>query len=702
MRYWRRKIAALLCIALVIMPVSAGLAAPADGEYVINNNGFPRTAGEVQMQIVWDAPRSARPMASFTDGLEIIPGNGNVATGQTITINDQGTELLHQTVVVVGDVVGTGMAGLPQLIRMAQALSGTEPFEGIYARAADISGDGSFGIEDMVLAAQEFAELQAATAEHRIVPQLVPLKYGSTSVGQMLLYFVDGVTDLPWLSVDMAELYWDKDVAWYDDLGVESTRGGAVTTWTRPNGSSVTFDCENSVIHFPDYDDFMTPDGAGTVLDVLQSPQVLDEAGQYIRRAPGSFGRSGRSVTVDAASYGIDFIVQNGRGYLPMQTFEDIFLSSLEVHWLYNGESVIQADNAILPNPDQYYAVEPSLRSEELTEYNYQELCLLLDLVYGLKEQHDIPSFDTLFEQTELKERLLNRDAVVSDTALNELCLGYLADLHSSFIYPSPHAGQDADIRTDNVSSSVLYSDKEMERLELIRSEAYPDGVPGYEEVGETAYVTFDEFIWPHETDYYASGTQNLDHAPEDTVGLIMYAHERITREDSPIKNVVLDLSNNYGGSTDAAIYVIGWFLGGEADMSINSTMTGAQATTKYEVDVNADGYFNAEDSVAKYNRYCLISQNSFSCGNLVPAAFKASNQVTLLGRNTGGGSCIIRTCSTADGTLFRVSGPLRTSMIANGAFYDVDRGIAPDVPLTKFETFYDRQMVNHVIEELH
>lgn len=702
MRYWRRKIAALLCIALVIMPVSAGLAAPADGEYVINNNGFPRTAGEVQMQIVWDAPRSARPMASFTDGLEIIPGNGNVATGQTITINDQGTELLHQTVVVVGDVVGTGMAGLPQLIRMAQALSGTEPFEGIYARAADISGDGSFGIEDMVLAAQEFAELQAATAEHRIVPQLVPLKYGSTSVGQMLLYFVDGVTDLPWLSVDMAELYWDKDVAWYDDLGVESTRGGAVTTWTRPNGSSVTFDCENSVIHFPDYDDFMTPDGAGTVLDVLQSPQVLDEAGQYIRRAPGSFGRSGRSVTVDAASYGIDFIVQNGRGYLPMQTFEDIFLSSLEVHWLYNGESVIQADNAILPNPDQYYAVEPSLRSEELTEYNYQELCLLLDLVYGLKEQHDIPSFDTLFEQTELKERLLNKDAVVSDTALNELCLGYLADLHSSFIYPSPHAGQDADIRTDNVSSSVLYSDKEMERLELIRSEAYPDGVPGYEEVGETAYVTFDEFIWPHETDYYASGTQNLDHAPEDTVGLIMYAHERITREDSPIKNVVLDLSNNYGGSTDAAIYVIGWFLGGEADMSINSTMTGAQATTKYEVDVNADGYFNAEDSVAKYNRYCLISQNSFSCGNLVPAAFKASNQVTLLGRNTGGGSCIIRTCSTADGTLFRVSGPLRTSMIANGAFYDVDRGIAPDVPLTKFETFYDRQMVNHVIEELH
>lgn len=44
-----------------------------------------------------------------------------------------------------------------------------------------------------------------------------------------------------------------------------------------------------------------------------------------------------------------------------------------------------------------------------------------------------------------------------------------------------------------------------------------------------------------------------------------------------------------------------------------------------------------------------------------------------------------------ADGTIIRISSPLRISMLTNGSFYDVDQGIAVDVPIEQINHFYDR-----------
>lgn len=701
MKTWRRVLAAFCAAVTMTAAAWTTAGAASTGIYRVDNNGVPVTVGELETTILWSGGRGVEQEAVLEKDGKILPREDNVATGQKICIYDQGVALSESTVIVIGDVVGTGRAGLAQLIRMAKALDGSMPLEGIYAKAADITGDGKFGLDDLVQASAQYEECMDPSS-HRIEPRVVPLKYDEDNERPMLLYFMDGVEDVPWVSLDMAVRYWNKDIASPWGIDVASQTTGEMTMWTRSNGSSAVIDCKDSTITFSDYDAFMAPEGVTAVLDVLMAPQVLDDTGQYLRRAPGSFGRSGHPVTINAAEYGIEFIYQNGHGYIPKQTFEDVFLTSHILQWAYNGEAVFQLEDGRFPgDADEYYSLPPQERSEELCIYNYNELCLMLDMLYGLKEQHDITTFDALFNQTGLTERLLDPDAQVADTAVNELCLGYLADLHSSFIAPSRYAGQHADVSTPNVSASVINSDKEMARLEEVRNKAYPDGVPGYEEVDDTAYVTFDEFIWPHGINYYADTPDEEETIPGDTVGLIMYAHSRITRPDSPIRNVVLDLTNNYGGSTDAAMYVLGWFLGGEADMSLNSTLTGAQATTKYQVDVNADGEFDETDSVQHLNRYCLISQNSYSCGNLVPAAFKASNQVTLLGRNTGGGACLVQTCSTADGTLLRISGPLRMSTLANGAFYDVDRGIVPDVTITKFETYYDRQALNDLITNL-
>ena len=53
--------------------------------------------------------------------------------------------------------------------------------------------------------------------------------------------------------------------------------------------------------------------------------------------------------------------------------------------------------------------------------------------------------------------------------------------------------------------------------------------------------------------DYYALN-ESGEEMPVDTISIIINAHRQITRENSPIKNVVVDLSCNGGGQAAAAV----------------------------------------------------------------------------------------------------------------------------------------------------
>ena len=234
---------------------------------------------------------------------------------------------------------------------------------------------------------------------------------------------------------------------------------------------------------------------------------------------------------------------------------------------------------------------------------------------------------------------------------------------------------------------------------------AFPGGVPHYQEIGNTAWITFDHFTGlPDGVDYYQTPLSVATEAEVnglDTISLLIYAYGQITREGSPIENVVMDLSNNVGGDSQAAVFAIAAFLG-ECSVSTKDALTGALVTGNYTIDINLDGRADEGDRLlAQKNLFCLESPVSFSCGNLVPCAFKASNAVTLLGRTSAGGTCIVHPLSTADGSSFRISGPLQMSILKNGAFYDNDRGADPDFPLMKPATFYDREGLTEYINGL-
>ncbi|MBQ3701837.1 MAG: hypothetical protein II885_03680 [Oscillospiraceae bacterium] len=101
-------------------------------------------------------------------------------------------------------------------------------------------------------------------------------------------------------------------------------------------------------------------------------------------------------------------------------------------------------------------------------------------------------------------------------------------------------------------------------------------------------------------------------------------------------------------------------------------------------------------------NLFVLTSPVGFSCGNLVPCALKESGRVTVMGRTSGGGSCVVQKMSSAWGTSFQISGSHRISFIKNGAYYDVDRGAEPDIIITSPEKFYDRAALTDYINSLY
>ena len=526
------------------------------------------------------------------------------------------------------------------------------------------------------------------------------------------LYFVDGADDLPYVELRAwAEMLYFLNRECAGDPGYELTiyddENGVVLA--RENGYTLEFDFINDRLIFDDYDGFVHNSDDTTLIDLLSETGFNEngEAELFRRNTLASFDRYGDMMTVELGAYGIRMISQDGKHYIPLQTMNDFLVSPpLRTSFLFNGDALILAnDNRLFDYQgggytelaDFYYEAEPRQRSDALAAYSYNELCLVLDTFYGLKEPHEIESFRQLFWQIGYDEPLSSNDPVDADLALKSFIDYYLDDLHSVFNEFSWMAG------LDSISDSTGIANRKFEEhskaFQAARDAYYPDGCPGYEEVGNTAYVTFDSF----NSDYYGEAfyaALETGEIPDDTLGLIIYAHSQITREGSPVENVVLDLSNNTGGDVDAAVFVLGWMLG-DAPFSVKDTATGAMSTSVYRADVNLDRAFDDDDTVQDRNLYCLISPVSFSCGNLVPAVLKSSQKVTILGKTSGGGSCIVQPLSTAYGTVFQISSAFRLSFLKNGSFYDIDQGVEPDYYINSLENYYNRGVLTAFINGL-
>ena len=551
-----------------------------------------------------------------------------------------------------------------------------------------------------------------STAAHEIANKEFTFYFDSDDTGMKVkLYFVDGVNDLPYMEAnEFCEMFGNFCSVQRKQVSFSLKAEGPVTTWTRnttdpearDNGATMIIDFDKDIIDFVDYNSFCYRKNAVSLVDMV-TLDTFNAAGEPVlleKVNTGAFMRYGKELVLNLKEYGIDLIMQDGLYLIPLQTLSDFLMPNTDLGGFYfNGQSLILSSDVTLCS-DLYYSVPTGERSEALTEYGYNELCLMLDNFYGLKDAHQIESFAQLFHDTGMESALKDRNTKVADAAIYRLISDFISDGHTKWHAFSYLAGPD-EITANDITRAKIFEHRD--RQKEARAKVYPDGIPGYEEVGNTAYITFDNFYDTAGMDpdeYYDAEKRNA--LPDsDIFALIIRAHEQINRENSPIENVVLDLSANTGGKDNVAAFVISWFLG-EAVVSTQDTMTGAMCTTVYRADVNLDRKFDEKDTVADKNLICLISPCSFSNGNFVPCMFKESGKVTLLGRTSAGGSCSVLNASTAWGTSFQISCPMRVSFLKNGSFYDLDRGADPDVVLASPAKYYDRQALTDFINSLY
>ena len=540
---------------------------------------------------------------------------------------------------------------------------------------------------------------------YQIDTKTVPLYQGSSdeeSTFDIEVAFLDGETNVPYVTLETMKemLYRWVSMAKASDGGknydLEIEKNGDIVILTRENQYPVKINFAENTIEFYDYDAFIKISPDAPLMDVIASTGY-DANGEpaLFQKSDTSFERFGDPLTLKPGAYGIDLVYQDDEYYVPLQLISDFILTNYGGNVVYNTEAVCIV---YIGRPDYledaFYPTDvPKERSEDLIAFNYKELCLALDTLYGLKAQHNITDFNNLFQSTGLVVSLLSKDPQEAGQALADLCCKYFDDGHSGNVNAS-YMMKEAVKR--NWGPSNMQNFDEMGRYKEIRAAVYPNGAVPYEEVGNTAYITFDDFVF-NDLDYYTvKAEDNLD----DTVALTLYAYQQITRENSPIENVVLDLSNNGGGHADAAAFVIGAFLG-DASISMMNPASGALVCENYKVDLNLDRQFDEKDSLKDYNLFCIESPVSFSCGNLVPCALKNSDKVTLLGRPSSGGACVVFRQTTADGCVYQISGFKKLAYMKNGSFYDIDQGATPDYVIPNPAQLYDREYMTDYINNL-
>ena len=219
------------------------------------------------------------------------------------------------------------------------------------------------------LCAPAFAE-----ESHTITSEAFPLYTTGADTGETFkLYFLDGVTDLPYMEIsDLCELLTgligEGIVTFTKDVQ------GPVVTITRnhegsmDDGCHATFDFDKSEIRFVDYNVFTMKPNAATILDVTSLPVFNDEGeGMLIQKVDkGTFDRYGDELVLPFSDYGIELIyqpIEDGLYLLPLQTLNDfIFAPSTNQIFFYNGQS-INVTTEINSGDELYYAAPTGERS---------------------------------------------------------------------------------------------------------------------------------------------------------------------------------------------------------------------------------------------------------------------------------------------------------------------------------------------------
>lgn len=477
---------------------------------------------------------------------------------------------------------------------------------------------------------------------------------------------------------------------------------------------------------------------------------VYLDGAPYVRYKSQELTPAQATVTFDFKKYGIDLRGDDEAVYFPLATIADMY-SDLYYHIAgYNGETVVVVtdnDNSEICKMTSQRSAElisQRTRSGDMAEFCYKELCFAVDHFYGMPGRspleaaikkdgldkaldgiEDGATVKKLLKSTKMSEYIFGMNCMNallddgghtglyvdlkvylglgSSTAVNDWLSGVSAMKDT---YPSLYT-----MVMQHIIS--LFSRPQREAVFKARQDKGIESVTYYKE-GDTAYLLYPQF-GPANYDawnaYYdggcQGGTPDIDGNFPGDISVVLDAMKQ-ANDDPEVKNLVVDIATNPGGSLDVVVAMTA-LMGGQSHFYSENVLTGQKQKIYYDVDCNFDGVFDDKDKEVwkdyqlKYG--VMTSGFSFSCGNLFPSLMKDMG-FPILGEKSGGGACAIQNFITPEGLQFQLSSS--RARLTDMNWVNIDPGVEPTIPIANtmddgttldYSKFYDVPYVSSLLQ---
>ncbi len=489
------------------------------------------------------------------------------------------------------------------------------------------------------------------------------------------------------------------------------------------SGGTATVDVKN---------DLFTTTSMVSIFDMISNKgtdlpcAVSYDGSQYIKPRERLLLPAVATVTFDFRQYSIDLHDDGSNVYFPYATLADIY-SDMNLNTTYYNDG----DRALIVNSklafDGYDKMDPNRRqriygrqelTDDMAQYRYNELCFVFDHIYGYPG-HDNELFRVGMEQcgfdaaldkantgAEVKKLLKSKDNaafILGMDGLQQLAFdrGHTNITQSRYIAKLP----DVKARYETYAAQYpatakLFKDFSQtmtdvrhyaDSLTALRKKTYGHKKYIASSDKSTAVIVLNSLMdldYQGWKTYYDSQKTEADWdkllARDSNMVATFLNGVRMARKDG-VKNVILDLTLNSGGSSDIALAILSLITRNETErqqvaLYSDYVISHQASTTHYIVDRNFDGRFDAEDAKVDYsdlNFAVLTSNYSFSCANLMPSLMKDSG-FKVMGERSGGGSCAIQLQFTPDGMMYIIS-CYRLRML-NAKRENIDAGIPVDI----------------------
>jgi len=531
---------------------------------------------------------------------------------------------------------------------------------------------------------------------------------------EMTLAFKEDLPTIPYIKVTdyLNTVYKANDFAAVKQVDGTYKIGSAASEYY------MTVDPNENVVGFNEFTNFIT-----------QKPDEADNmAAKFMQSNGGGYKDGEKPATYDLGAYDIDILEINGETYIPLATMNDMFKEIYNSAQYLNGNlyflhtSDLVLGSCYYDRSSVYDRVE---RSAEEAEFNYNELCFMMDNTYGaptrskLQEKVLEVGFDEALESSEKLQKAktyLQSESLVDYvfglyyigddlfdgghmTPITDINLAFAKCPDSALVQAIMVAINDPE-RADDKAVCGAYEELcgvrnqvvaqvMQEKADYLRYQYTP--VMSWEEcgsylyiAGDTAFFTFDQFILP-------------------VVDVFKWSVDFAAA--AGMKNFVVDLSTNSGGITDVAGYMLTLMANKERQSNEFNFYNYYRASDElaYQTalyDLNLDGEFNEADKEFCYdlNFAILETRCAFSSGNLMPVRAKEMG-IAVLGENSGGGGCALLIDFTESGYYMTISG--MPKFRGENEDTDVDLGAAPDYELA-YNVMFDSTLLSTKIHEFY